>query len=320
MTDAPASAPPYLFCFGLGYTGIALARALLPLGWRVGGTATTPEKVAALRDAGIDAYLFSPDRPLDDPRAALMPATHILLSVPPNHDGDDVYDMHAEDISLAPKLRWLGYLSTTGVYGNRDGEWIDETARPAPTSKRGDLRLLAERQWQALYEDTGLPLHIFRLSGIYGPGRSALDAIRAGTARRIHKPGHVFNRIHIDDIVGVVLASMQNPQPGAIYNLADDEPAPSCAVIAKASELLGHEPPPLIEHEKADLAPIVRSFYKDNKRIRNDRIKQDLGVVLRHPDYRSGLVACLAEEDAAPANAQDAALRAMMLAGGGAAS
>lgn len=313
MTDAPTSATPSLFCFGLGYTAIALARLVLPLGWTVAGTTTDPEKLAALRDAGIAAELFTVDRPLIDPRASFANTTHVLISIPPCNEGDPAFDLHSDDIANAPNLAWLGYLSTTGVYGNRDGEWIDETATPAPTNRRGDHRLRAEEEWSGLHYHTNVPLHIFRLSGIYGPGRSALDSLRAGHARRIDKPGHVFNRIHVEDIAATLLASMQQPKPGAIYNLADDEPASSADVLSHGSKLLGIDEPPLIDIDKVDLAPMVRSFYKDNKRIRNDCIKSELGVQLKYPDYRLGLAACLLAEDVQHDDARDAALAALML-------
>lgn len=307
MTDIPTPHQRYLFCFGLGYSALALARLLLPQGWRIGGTTTDTDKLAALRDCGIEAHLFDSNHPLIDAAATLHDVTHILLSIPPCADSDPAFAIHSDDIAALPHLQWLGYLSTTGVYGNRNGDWIDETATPAPTSRRGDNRLRAEEHWHALYLLTGLPLHRFRLSGIYGPGRSALDSVRAGTARRIDKPGHVFNRIHVDDIAQVLAASMAQPKPGAIYNLADDEPAPSSDVIAHACKLLDLPEPPLVDHMKANLAPMVQSFYKDNKRIRNDRIKQELGVSLLYPDYRAGLAACLlAEED-------DTALASLML-------
>jgi nucleoside-diphosphate-sugar epimerase len=302
MTDDRNVPPaPYLFCFGLGYSAIALARLLMPLGFRVGGTTTDAEKLAELRASGIEAQMFDTNRPLADAGATLRDATHILVSIPPCGEDDPAFDLHSDDIAAAPRLRWLGYLSTTGVYGNRNGDWIDETATPAPTNRRGDNRLRAEEHWHALYLMTGVPLHVFRLAGIYGPGRSALDSVRMGTARRIDKPGHVFNRIHVDDIAQTLAASMQQPRAGAIYNLADDEPAPSSDVISHACRLLDLPEPALIDHEKADLAPMVRSFYKDNKRIRNDLMKQELGISLRYPDYRAGLAACLlAEEDDCP--------------------
>jgi nucleoside-diphosphate-sugar epimerase len=222
--------------------------------------------------------------------------THLLVSTPPDDHGDPTFLMHADDILALPTLKWVGYLSSTGVYGDRDGGWVDESSEVRPTSKRGSRRAKAEDQWMSLFFKNGLPVHIFRLAGIYGPGRSALDSVRAGVARRIDKPGHAFSRVHVDDIVQVLIASMNKPNPGAIYNIADDNAAPSHEVIAHACELLGLAPPPLIPFDEADMVPIARSFYADNKRVRNDRIKNELGVELLYPDYRSGLAACLAWE------------------------
>ena len=153
----------------------------------------------------------------------------------------------------------------------------------------------AEQEWLSLFHHNGLPVHIFRLAGIYGPGRSALDSVRAGVARRINKPGQVFNRIHVEDIVQVLMASMARPNPGAAYNLADDDPVPSWEVITYACELLGIEPPPILPYNEADMAPIARSFYSDNKRV-GKRIKTELGVQLKYPDYKKGIEACLAAE------------------------
>jgi nucleoside-diphosphate-sugar epimerase len=178
---------------------------------------------------------------------------------------------------------------------------VDEAMKPEPDSRRGSLRLRAEQQWQSFHMNEGLPLHTFRLSGIYGPGRSAIEAVRAGTARRIEKPGHAFNRIHVEDIVQVLIASMNQPNPGAVYNLADDRPAPSHEVIAFACDLVGMPQPPLLRFDQVEMAPIVRSFYKDNKRVKNDRIKSELGVSLAYPDYMAGLRACFAQEASATA-------------------
>ncbi len=239
-------------------------------------------------------FLFDRGRPLDDPAAALDGATHLLGSVPPDGEGDAVLDHHAADIAGLRGLAWAGYLSTTGVYGNRDGGWVDETSELRPTGPRQRRRAEAEARWLALWREHGVPVHVFRLAGIYGPGRSALEAVRAGTARRVHKPGQVFSRIHVDDIVAVLRASMARPHPGAVYNVCDDEPAPPEDVIAYAAELLGVAPPPLVPFEEAELSPMARSFYADNKRVRNERIKAELGVRLRYPDYRAGLRALLA--------------------------
>jgi nucleoside-diphosphate-sugar epimerase len=288
MTSDTATAP-ILFCFGLGYTAVALADALMRDGWRVSGTCRTMEAQADLARRGITAHLFDRDRPLADPAAAFAGATHVLNSVPPDGDGDPVLDIHGRALAHLPGLRWFGYLSTTGVYGDRGGDWVDEHSDLQPTGERGRRRVAAEVGWSRLAHAEGLPLHIFRLAGIYGPGRSALDSLRDGTAKRVIKPGQVFSRIHVADIVEVLRASMARPNPGAVYNVCDDEPAPPWEVVEFAASLLGRRPPPAVPFEQAALSPMARSFYDDNKRVRNERIKRELGIRLRFPDYRSGL-------------------------------
>ncbi len=265
-------------------------------GWTIGGTTRDVEKRAYLRSKGIKAHLFDYEHPLSDPYFILDGTTHLLISTPPDDRGDPAFLMHAEDLARIPTLEWVGYLSTVGVYGDRAGGTVDEYSEIRPNSKRGTRRARAESDWYEWMNETGLPVHIFRLAGIYGPGRSALDSVRAGIARRINKPGHVFNRIHVDDIVQILLASMAKPNPGAAYNLADDDPVPSWEVITYACELLGIAPPPMIPYNEADLAPITRSFYNDNKRVSNHRIKNELGVTLKYPDYKSGIRACLEAE------------------------
>ena len=295
MLRPPVSASR-LFCFGLGYSAGVLAQSLLREGWRVAGTARTPARVAVLAGRGIEAFVFDRGSPLADAKEALAGTTHLLSSVPPDPAGDAVLDHHGADIAMLRELAWVGYLSTTGVYGDRRGGLVDEEAAPAPTSERAQRRLLAEAGWQALGQRHGLPVHIFRLAGIYGPGRSALDAVRAGTARRVDKPGQLFSRIHVEDIAAVLAASMRQPRPGAIYNLADDLPAAGEEVVAYACRLLGVEPPPLVAFEQAALSPMAASFYGESRRVQNERIKCELGIELRYPDYRSGLAAILAAE------------------------
>ena len=299
MTE-PQARDKKLFCFGFGYTAGYLYERLRPHGWQAMGTTTGVEKKKMLCDAGIKTFLFDHNHTISDPYAAFADVTHLLISVPPGPDGDLVFEAHGLDIAAMKNLEWIGYLSTTGVYGNQDGNWVDENTPTAPASRRGSLREKAEEQWRGLYYSANIPLHIFRLAGIYGPGRSAIDAVRAGTARRIEKEGHVFNRIHVEDIVSTLVASMNKPNPGSIYNLADDHPSSSCDVITFACTLLSIDPPPLVSFECTEMAPIVRSFYKDNKRVRNDKIKQELGVSLQYPDFQSGLQACLENEKNLP--------------------
>lgn len=287
-----------LFCFGLGYSAQALARDLRAEGgWRIAGTSREPDKAAAPRLDGSDVHAFDGTQPLRDAGTTLAGTTHLLLSVPPDESGDAVLRWHGADIvklmMASPRLVWVGYLSTTGVYGNRAGGWVDEASERRPTGERGRRRLMAEDGWLALWREHGVPVHLFRLAGIYGPGRSALDTVRAGKAQRIDKPGQVFSRIHVDDIAAVLRASVAKPNPGAAYNVCDDNPAAPEEVIGYACELLGVPPPPLVPFGSAELSPMARSFYEDNKRVRNGRIKTELGVALRYPDYRAGLNALL---------------------------
>jgi nucleoside-diphosphate-sugar epimerase len=288
--------PPRLFVFGLGYSALALAARVIADGLLVAGTCRTPERAAALRTRGIEVQLFDRTRPLADVAAALDGAHYVLSSVPPEETGDAVLDRHARDLVACRDLVWVGYLSTTGVYGDRAGGVVDETSERRPTGERGRRRVAAEVVWLASHRDGGVPVHVFRLAGIYGPGRNALAQLRAGTARRIDKPGQIFSRIHVDDISAVLRASMARPDPGAVYNVADDAPASPQDVVAYAADLLGMAPPPLVPFDEAALSPMARSFYADSKRVDNTRIKRALGVSLSYPDYRAGLRALLEAE------------------------
>lgn len=292
------------FCFGYGYTCDYLGYELIrcagvgnsSVSWELAGTTRDKEKKKELIGRGIKTYIFDFNSPIPDPLYMLRDVTHVLISTPPSDKGDASYLMHAQDLINLPSLEWVGYLSTTGAYGNRDGKWVDENTPARPTTKRGSRRYKAEEQWLSMYEEHGLPVHIFRLAGIYGPGRSALDSVRAGIARRISKPGHAFSRVHVDDIVQVLKASMYKPNPGSIYNVCDDCPIPSHEVIDYACNMIGIKSPPLISYEDADLAPMAQSFYAENKRIKNNKIKEELGVELKYPDYKSGLEGCLEVE------------------------
>lgn len=286
---------PRLFCFGYGFSAAALGRRLAARGFAVAGTCRTEEKAAALRGAGVEAFIFG-DAALADPAVALGGTTHLLLSVPPGADGDPVLAAHEADIArIAPQLEWMGYLSTTGVYGDRSGGWVDERTPLKPGTTRGQRRLEAEEAWRALAARTAAPLHIFRLAGIYGPGRNQLRSVLDGTAKRIVKPGQVFSRIHVEDVAAVLEASIDRPRPGAAYNVCDDMPAPPQDVVAYAAELLDRTPPPEIPFEDAELTPMARSFYADSKRVSNRLIREELGVTLKYPTYCEGLKALLAE-------------------------
>ncbi len=201
----------------------------------------------------------------------------------------------SDQIAAAPNLRWIGYLSTTAVYGDHGGGWVDETTPLTPATKRGEWRVAAERAWQDFARKQSLNLHIFRLAGIYGPGRGPFAKLRAGTARRIVKPGQVFSRIHVEDIAQTLTASMNAPNAGAVYNVCDDDPAPPQDILAFAAKLLNLPVPPEEDFATAEMTPMARSFYSESKRVRNDRIKAELGVKLKYPDYKTGLRALARE-------------------------
>ncbi len=276
-----------LISFGHGYSATALARLLAPRGWTIHGTTRTPDRADALRATGVHPALW----PGDDIVPLLDSATHLLISAGPDADGDPVLrDFGPMIAEIAPRLEWVGYLSTTAVYGDHQGGWVDENTPLAPATRRGRWRVDAENAWRAI---PGLPLHVFRLAGIYGPGRGPFAKVRNGTARRIIKENQVVSRIHVDDIAQVLLASIDRPNPGAAYNVCDDLAAPPEDVIAHAATLLGLPVPPAIPYEQADMTPMARSFYAESKRVRNDRIKDELGVNLLYPNYETGLRALL---------------------------
>jgi len=284
-----------MFVFGLGFSAQALSMRLLAEGWTVRGTTRSSDKALRLTDMGIEAHLFDAGQPLAD-LSVLDGVTHLLASVPPGPDGDPVLIHHGNDLAVrASQITWAGYLSTTGVYGDRGGDWVDESSILDPSTERGVRREVAETAWCALWREHRLPVHLFRLAGIYGPGRNALETVRQGKARRVVKPGQVFSRTHVHDIATVLAASMIRPNPGAAYNVCDDDPAPPQDVIAHACDLLGVTPPPEIPFEDAELSEMARSFYAESKRVSNARIKDELGVELAYPDYRAGLAALLAE-------------------------
>ncbi|MGR3757650.1 MAG: SDR family oxidoreductase [Tranquillimonas sp.] len=284
-----------LLSIGHGYSAQALARRLLPQGWRVIGTTRSTDKARQLADEGVEPLIW-PGEPLDP---ALGRATHLLSSVAPGGAGDPVLAAERDALAdAAPHLVWAGYLSTTGVYGDHGGAWVDEDTPLAPATERGRQRVAAEAAWRDLAGATGLPLHIFRLAGIYGPGRGPFAKVRAGTARRIVKPGQVFSRIHVEDIARVLEASIAKPDPGAVYNVCDDDPAPPQDVIAHAARLLHLPVPPEVPFGRAELSPMARSFYAESKRVSNARMKS-LGVRLAYPTYRDGLESLLRDEGGA---------------------
>ena len=268
----------YLLSFGHGYSACAFAKLLD--GWTIQGTHRDREIVW----------------PGTDIRPHLDQATHLLISTAPGPDGDPVLAELREEITArAARFKWVGYLSTTGVYGDRNGNWVDENSPLNPATKRGIARVRAETEWQSIPD---LPIHIFRLAGIYGPGRGPFAKVRAGTARRIIKQGQIFSRIHVDDIAQTLRASTQQPNPGAIYNVCDDDPQPPQVVIEAAARMLGLQPPPEEAFETAQMTPMARSFYAESKKVSNRRIREELGVNLLYPDYQTGLAAVLKSETA----------------------
>lgn len=284
----------HLVIIGFGYSASAVAREVQPLLASLHVTTRSAEKVASLQAAGIDAHAFDGTTlsgPLGD---ALDRATHLLVSAPPDATGDPLLRVPAFHDRALPALARIAYLSTVGVYGDHDGAWVDEGAELRPVSQRSRQRVAAEEAWQDFAQVRGLDLGIFRLSGIYGPARSPFEKLRAGTARRIIKPGQVFNRIHVEDIAGAIGAALVHPGPLGIFNLTDDEPRPPQDVVTHAAALLGMAPPPEVSFEAADLSPMGRSFYGENKRVSNARLKRALGYAFRCPTYREGLAACLA--------------------------
>ncbi|MGR3679434.1 MAG: SDR family oxidoreductase, partial [Paracoccaceae bacterium] len=267
-----------LMCLGFGYSAKALANLLPVADWEIAGTSRD-----ATGPVGGANILTWPGQEL-----TMDGITHLLVSIAPSAAGDPVLNAMKHAIENATDLEWVGYLSTTAVYGDHAGRWVDEQTSPSPASARGSWRVKAENEWQSI---PGLPVHIFRLAGIYGPGRGPFAKLRKGGLRRIIKPGQVFSRIHVDDIARVLAASIAKPNPGSIYNVCDDEPAPPQDVIGYAAELQGLPMPPAVPIEDADLSAMALSFYSENKRVRNNKIKDELGVELKYPNYRVGLEA-----------------------------
>jgi nucleoside-diphosphate-sugar epimerase len=280
-----------IFFFGMGYSSLATARAIhrnvdpdIP----ISGTSRTIDTAELLADTDYRIHVFDGLSPGTTLSEDLSRATHVVLSIPPDEQGDPAFNLHRETIAAAPNLEWLGYFSTVGVYGDFGGAWVDESAPTRPVNPRSEIRVEVENLWREFAETRGVPLLILRLAGIYGPGRSAFDKLRDGTARRIVKPGQVFNRIHVDDI-GRVTQLAARQRLGGTFNLGDDEPAPPQDLVTYAAKLMGVPPPPDIPFAEADLTPMARSFYSDNKRVSNKAIKSALGIELLYPTYRDGL-------------------------------
>ncbi|MGN6098484.1 MAG: SDR family oxidoreductase [Bosea sp. (in: a-proteobacteria)] len=283
-----------LLILGLGYSAGFFARAALARGWEVTGTVRSAERAAELSREGIRTLVFGGFAVSTALAKAVAEAEAVLVSVQPAEDGDPVLQRLRGDLAAAPALRWIGYLSTIGVYGNQDGAWIDETQPVKPGNARNTLRVAIEQDWLALGRDSGKAVQIFRLAGIYGPGRNPVAKLREGKSTRLVKPGQVFNRIHVDDIAGILMAWLAGPRNGAIYNVTDDEPAPPQDVVSFAAELTGLEAPPEMPFSEARLSPMAASFYGENKRVSNALVKRELGYAFRYPSYREALRALTA--------------------------
>ena len=280
-----------VFFFGMGYSSLATARAIHQIiddDVPIAGTTRSEENIERLADSPYRLHLFDGTAPGSTLGPDLRKATHVVLSIPPNDSGDPALNLHRADLDAAPDLEWLCYFSTVGVYGDFGGAWVDESAATHPVNKRSQQRVEIEQHWRDYAAERGVPLMIQRLAGIYGPGRSSFDKLREGTARRIVKPGQVFNRIHVEDI-GRVTALAARAKLGGTFNLSDDEPAPPQDLVAYAARLMGVPVPPDVPFEAAQMTEMARSFYSDNKRVSSKAIKAALGIELIYPNYRAGL-------------------------------
>ena len=278
----------HLLCFGFGFSARTFAARLDKQVWRISATSRDAEGISEINAQGFHGL------PFDSTLQIAPDVTHLLISAPPDENGDPVLRLFQEQLQrLSKQLKWAGYLSTTGVYGDRGGDWVDEDSPLEPNTARGQRRLGAERSWLKLHSDFGVPVHVFRLAGIYGPGRNQLLNVRDGSAKRIIKPGQIFSRIHVEDIAGALAASIAKPNPGRAYNVCDDEPCPPQEVVEFAANLLGLPLPPEIPFEQAELSSMAKSFYADSKRVSNRRMKTELSYKLLYPNYRDGLRALL---------------------------
>jgi nucleoside-diphosphate-sugar epimerase len=282
---------------GMGFSSLAAARAIRARHPEaaIAGTSRSEAGVAALAAAGFDGHRFDGTTPSPTLGPVLREATHVVLSIAPDEAGDPALLQHRADFDAAAGLEWLCYYSTVGVYGDHGGDWIDESAPTNAVNPRSQRRVVAEAAWRDYARTRGVPLAILRLAGIYGTGRSTFDKLRDGSARRVIKPGQVFNRIHVADIAHVTALGAERRLDGA-FNLADDEPAPPQDLVTHAAELMGIAPPPEIAFEDASFSPMQRSFYNDNKRVSNRAIRAALAIEMLYPTYREGLAAIRAEE------------------------
>lgn len=282
-----------LLIFGMGYSARVFAKRMIDRGWRVSGTARSRSGRAKIADLDATALHFDSDEAAisDALKSAIAAASHVLISAGPDATGDPVLKRARDALAVSDNIRWIGYLSTVGVYGDHDGAWVDETSECRPVSKRSLYRVKAEREWLEFAQETDKKIQLFRLGGIYGPGSNPLEKLRAGRSRRIDKPGQVFSRIHVEDIANTLEAAVTRKSDHVVFNVVDNEPAPPQDVIAYGAKLLGMEPPPLVAFDDADMTDMARSFYGENKRVSNARLREDLRVTLSYPTYREGLKA-----------------------------
>ena len=271
-----------LFCFGLGFAAQALAKRMRSNKWNISGTCRAKDRGSSLKE--LPVYSFDGTHATEEIRNALTKATHLLISIPPEPSGDVVLKNFSSQIAECKNLQWIGYISSTGVYGDTQGKWVDESSPLQPATELNVRRVEAEKSWLKM-----TPVMIFRCAAIYGPGRNLLVSVKEERAQRIEKPGLVFSRIHVEDLVRTLEASIKNPQPGEIYNVSDDKPSPPTETVEYACKLLNVKPPPLIPFDSAELSKIARGFYQTCKRVGNKKIKEELGIKLQYPDYRSGL-------------------------------
>jgi dTDP-D-glucose 4,6-dehydratase len=286
-----------IFCFGFGFSAQGLARKLSPLDWQIGGTCREEAKRVELSKMNWEGYIFDANNSYAKLSDFFWESSHLLISIPPKPT-DIVLDNFCSNILKKKDWKWIGYLSTTGVYGDKEGAVVTETSKLTPTIDRAKRRLEAENRWLKLFAEHDLPVHIFRCVGIYGPGRNPLETVRNGLGKRIDKPGYKFSRVHVDDLASVLIASINKPNPGSIYNVCDDQPIESRHVTEYACELLKAELPPLIPFEEANLSEMAKSFYLDRKTISNQKIKDELGVKLKYPNYKIGLKGLNLSKDA----------------------
>lgn len=283
-----------LLCFGAGYSAKRISKNLLKKGWQVSGTCRTYESAKFLSAIGVEPLVFYRNEFTPELKSKIAQATHIIISIPPDSLGDPVLNVFKNELLCKTNpIQWIGYFSSTGVYGDHHGEWVDEQSKTKTVNEQGLQRLNAEREWLMLYKYFSLPIHIFRIAGIYGPQRNPLDQARIGKAQRIFKEDFVFSRIHVDDIANAIECSIAKPNPGSIYNLADDEPAPYHEVVEYAYRLLNMKMPPLKPIEAADISSIQRLFFSESRKISNLKISKELKVIMKYPNFRKGLLSLL---------------------------